>query len=207
MPRPELIGITGPAGSGKDTTGAMLSLLGYRPYSLAHYVRQEILHYAASARAASPKYPVIVLPPELDSCQSEEVLRCFTRLSRISEPKLRQYFLYKKPTPAPVRSLLQWWGTELRRSQNENYWINMLKSTIQYPAVITDIRFPNEALFVTARRPTDSQLWLINNPRVLKINSHSSESHFHRLPIDRIINNDSDHYHLATQIYTAINCS
>lgn len=46
------------------------------------------------------------------------------------------------------RSLLQWWGTEYRRSQDPDYWVKRLAKTIagEQPrhAVISDVRFPNE---------------------------------------------------------------
>ena len=48
--------------------------------------------------------------------------------------------------------LLQWWGTELRRSQNPNYWVDKTMRSIRAElinpkaiAIITDVRFPNEA--------------------------------------------------------------
>lgn len=44
---------------------------------------------------------------------------------------------------------LQWWGTELRRTQDEEYWVKQLIQAIRTSdcklAVITDCRFPNEA--------------------------------------------------------------
>jgi hypothetical protein len=50
------------------------------------------------------------------------------------------------------RTLLQWWGTEFRRSVNENYWVDKLAERIaeEKPeiAIITDMRFPNEMRFV-----------------------------------------------------------
>jgi hypothetical protein len=44
--------------------------------------------------------------------------------------------------------LLQWWGTEYRRAQNENYWVDQWKAGINPKANIvisTDMRFLNEA--------------------------------------------------------------
>lgn len=50
------------------------------------------------------------------------------------------------------RTLLQWWGTEYRRSVNPNYWVDRLAEIIakEQPevALISDMRFPNEKSFV-----------------------------------------------------------
>jgi hypothetical protein len=46
------------------------------------------------------------------------------------------------------RTLLQWWGTEYRRSVNQNYWVDKALKRIKEEnpqiALITDVRFPNE---------------------------------------------------------------
>ena len=55
------------------------------------------------------------------------------------------------------RKKLQYWGTEYRRSQDENYWINKIKKEVDFlmevsdVVVVTDVRFLNEADFVKER--------------------------------------------------------
>jgi hypothetical protein len=50
------------------------------------------------------------------------------------------------------RLLQQWWGTEYRRAQDPNYWVNKLRDIIEAekPAValISDLRFPNEVSWI-----------------------------------------------------------
>lgn len=50
------------------------------------------------------------------------------------------------------RTLLQWWGTEFRRNVEPDYWIKKLAKRIEEEkpevALITDVRFPNEAEWV-----------------------------------------------------------
>lgn len=61
-----------------------------------------------------------------------------------------RHTVWEKPYPAEVRWLLQQWGTELRRSQDLDYWVKKaLDKMNTYPQppnlwVITDVRFPNE---------------------------------------------------------------
>ena len=47
------------------------------------------------------------------------------------------------------RTLLQWWGTNYRRAQDPLYWVKRLQVTLDQEqpdaALITDVRFPNEA--------------------------------------------------------------
>jgi hypothetical protein len=53
--------------------------------------------------------------------------------------------------PKP-RTLLQWWGTEYRRSKDPDYWTTRLRNTLSEHnpdvALITDVRFPNEVEFI-----------------------------------------------------------
>lgn len=59
--------------------------------------------------------------------------------------------LWNKPYSEEVRRLLQWWGTDLRRAQDPDYWVKAAEREAleisydgQWP-VFTDVRFPNEA--------------------------------------------------------------
>ena len=61
--------------------------------------------------------------------------------------------LFTKPYPYEVRRLLQWWGTDLRRADDEDYWVRRgvefavtLAHRCPVPTLIvfTDTRFENE---------------------------------------------------------------
>lgn len=50
--------------------------------------------------------------------------------------------------------LLQWWGTDYRRAQDPDYWVNKLFENIPANldiALVTDVRFPNEAQGIKQR--------------------------------------------------------
>jgi len=65
--------------------------------------------------------------------------------------------LWRKPYPLEIRRLLQWWGTDLRRAESEDYWLWFLEERLswRFPPtdflVITDVRFPNEAEWVRSK--------------------------------------------------------
>jgi hypothetical protein len=51
--------------------------------------------------------------------------------------------------------LLQWWGTEYRRKQDQNYWVNQVNKELadfNGIALITDVRFLNERDYVKSQR-------------------------------------------------------
>jgi deoxynucleotide monophosphate kinase-like protein len=53
------------------------------------------------------------------------------------------------PELGKQRTLLQWWGTDYRRTQDQDYWVKRLSETFRVLqpdiALVTDVRFPNEA--------------------------------------------------------------
>lgn len=62
--------------------------------------------------------------------------------------------LWSKPYSDDIRRLLQWWGTDLRRNQDPDYWVkkgeDWGRDTAEHGLipVFTDVRFPNEANMV-----------------------------------------------------------
>lgn len=65
--------------------------------------------------------------------------------------------LHNKPYTHETRSLLQWWGTELRRSRDPEYWVSIALPKIELArvqgaplVVVTDVRYENEAETIDA---------------------------------------------------------
>lgn len=106
--------------------------------------------------------------------------------------------------PRSPRQILQWWGTEYRRKQNDAYWTRQLTARInayQHDGgtrfVITDCRFDNEAATV---RALDGQIWQIKRPGIdhgtTRENGHVSANDGSAFAPDVVINNAHDVRHL-----------
>lgn len=104
------------------------------------------------------------------------------------------------------RPMLQWWGTEFRRGQHADYWIERLNRRLQTDAaqgmdvaIITDLRFKNEA--ESLRKDWGALVWRVHRrgsmkDRVLRRLSewlqrpHRSETEMDREPCDGVVAND-----------------
>jgi len=152
---PALISLSGKMGSGKDTVGALLSMVGYNCVSWASALKMEAFNSLAQSVAPQGMTP--------------EVRQAWCAM----EPE----DVYRKPTSADARKVLQWWGTEYRRSKDPLYWIKALDKRLQPDTlyVITDTRFANEDDYVHAR---GGQSWMITRPDASQapgIVGHASE--------------------------------
>ena len=72
--------------------------------------------------------------------------------------------------PRAPRQILQWWGTEYRRSENSHYWARQMQQRVldymhegEHRFVITDCRFENEAATV---RMLGGWIWQITRPGI-----------------------------------------
>lgn len=79
------------------------------------------------------------------------------------------------------RPILQWWGTDFRRGQNKNYWIQQwAKAAACYTSddvvVVPDVRFQNEAEII---QYNGGHLWRVVRPAIDAIKyeqgNHASE--------------------------------
>lgn len=118
-----IVGLTGYAGSGKDYVCDILRAEYYATrVAFADGVRLEV----------------------------EEFLSPGTQPIEYSS-QARLPAVWKKPYPDEIRRLLQWWGTEYRRAEDQDYWVNKGVQRIKAArttfdlVIVTDVRFQNEA--------------------------------------------------------------
>lgn len=166
----KIIGLTGKAGSGKDSVGEVLEGLDYLRCSLA----------------AELKQAVVDLDPyvKLDG----------TRMVRLSEIVGAYGMDDAKRRFPEVRRLLQVFGTEVIRSRNEDFWIDTLDSILDDAApekvVVTDVRFDNEAAWIHSLGGKVIEVIRPTHEDTGAANGHASESGVSANLVDDQILND-----------------
>lgn len=153
-----LIGLTGYANSGKDTVAEILVREhGFKRYAFADKLREMV--YAINPHVRWGEHEGI---PLVD------------RLADIVDAD--GWDKAKREIPE-VRELLQRVGVWHRENLGEWVWVNLVKDQWladgQPDAVITDVRFPNEARFVRNYR---GHVVRIHRPGVGPVNGHVSEA-------------------------------
>jgi hypothetical protein len=97
--------------------------------------------------------------------------------------------LWTKPYPDEVRRLLQWWGTDLRRKQDPDYWVKKMQNDLEpyrrggpfepHLAVVTDCRFLNEVEALRDLGGVIVRVWAAEKDRLERLGalppSHASE--------------------------------
>lgn len=162
-----IIGLAGHMGSGKDTVAKILSHHGYRRTAFADALRNELAMVIIAKQI--PRDVPFYIRRTIFTMPADE--------------------LWQKPTTVRCRRLLQWWGTEYRRSVNPDYWIDIVRADIAAGLwTISDVRFPNEAKLV---HDLGGEIWRVDRDALFigGIPNHVSER-VASLPVDRIIDNN-----------------
>lgn len=161
----EIIGLIGYAQSGKDTVASILvEKYGYRRIAFADKIKDFLYNIN----------PMV-------ACSPTGYLQDLVKLVGWNEAK-------KEPQ---VRKLLQDLGISARELLDENIWIISALGKINSGerAVITDVRFENEAKKI---KDLGGELWRVKRVGVGPVNDHVSESELDGYKVDQIfVNNGS----------------
>lgn len=182
-PPPIIIGFAGAAGAGKDTAVGLMRLInGARRLAFGDFVRRELwdINYAGKMPEQMPDW---IFPKWV--------------IEALFHSDLKGSDLYRKPTTETARRLLQWWGSDFRRSTDPDYWIGKMDSEIAmseaagcHAFAISDVRFPNEADWIKSLGGT---VWNIvrdcKSPLSVETRTHASEHALADYPFTGVLDN------------------
>lgn len=193
-----LFTMSGKMGAGKDTVGDLISNKldseGYKLIntSFGYLIREEITKIVNDYNDSKNReeYAIKVNASTKDLDKLSSFLEDCTAFDRTDE----------------ARAALQFWGTEIRRKQQHNYWINQMSQFIVrvinngYSMNVTDARFPNEVeliedLYGKVIRldvPEEIRIKRIEKRDNIKVNreilSHISETALDDYNFERVFN-------------------
>jgi hypothetical protein len=184
MKTPQLIGLTGPAGAGKDTVAQCLqAAAGFHITAFADPLRDEVANAFGipveflTAREAK-EYPISALA----ICRCSDAGFRLTMAGQLSM------------APRSPRQIMQWWGTEYRRAQDVTWWTKRTNHRIEMarlhgdPLAITDVRFPDEADLI---RRHGGSIWQVKRPGLQATEgTHASAVTGNEFAPDVVIEND-----------------
>lgn len=165
-----LVGISGKMGSGKDTVASLLAERFSQSRekvvirSFADSLKEEVAKTVADALMSQNEQEFCDLVTSwsgISSIQAQELLKVLHPLvvslleQRVESNEVTAELLYRNPADKPlVREVLKFWGNDVRRAQNPDYWVDMTavyaKEQIDMgvSCVIPDVRRQNEAGFI-----------------------------------------------------------
>lgn len=176
-----IIGLTGLAGSGKDSVRAVLEQHGYTGLAFADPMRAMLQALFSTAGVG---------------------------LQHMTERELKEQTIPQ--LGASYRQLAQTLGTEWGRALGTDFWVRIALSRIkaqlednfgQAQFVISDVRFPNEAEFI---REAGGQVWHVLRPGVAPVRPHESEAHARSMACDYTILNDGTLKDLQATVLQAL---
>ncbi|WP_295851956.1 hypothetical protein [uncultured Xylophilus sp.] len=208
MTKPQLIALTGFAGTGKDTVADLLvAHCGFRKVAFADALRAEVSEaFGVSLDMLTDRDGKERPSPHMALENAPVAFLGSLLLAGVLPGRGTPTFVEALEQPRSPRQILQWWGTEYRRAGDSSYWTRALVQRMGYYRqefgtqrfVIPDCRFGNEAETVRRRA---GRIWQINRPGIggqsTTEGQHASATDGSAFAPDLVINNCHDVRHLA----------
>ena len=191
---PIILGITGHHNTGKTTVAQLLEIhVHARVMAFSDGIYTEvaqafgcsILDLANRSLKATPQRLLA-----LHNCTDKAFVQCVL-------PHAEGDLL----TPRTPRQILEWWGTEYRRAQNPDYWVQATAQRIQHyhskgcrrPIVLADVYKHNEAQLI---RRLHGTLWRLERPGHEQRTVHITSTEHLQIQADLTLHNIADVAHL-----------
>lgn len=177
MTTPPLLGLIGRARTGKDTAARFLADFGFARYAFADPLREAALGLDPIVDASIRWHD-----PSNGGETHLETLRLSQAVQLLGWDRAKE-------TYPEVRRTLQRLGTESVRALDETFWVRALAARLDAepgPAVVTDVRFPNEADLIRSR---GGLIVRVTRPHAPATLAHSSESALDRYDDDVVLAN------------------
>ena len=175
----KVIGVSGYARSGKDTTADYLvKTHGFEKISFAAPLKEAV--YRLNPIVEASNWHFVDVKRAVDTYGWENAKDIFPE----------------------VRRLLQVFGTEVGRDMfGDSFWIDQaIKKIKNKPVVFSDVRFRNEADMITS---CGGVVWNVKRNGVESLNDHPSENNLKDYIFDRVIENNDSLYDLYHEIQRA----
>ena len=179
MSAPLLIGLTGYAGTGKDTVREILESSGFCGFAFADPIRNMVRELLASTG----------------------IDECWMARRELKEEAIPQLGV-------SYRELAQTLGTEWGRRLQPDFWLriaNAYVADLTYQGasalVVSDVRFANEAAWVRQR---GGVIWRIHRELAGRVREHVSESELDGIKPDVTLHNDGTVADLSRTVCEAL---
>ena len=190
-----LLGLSGKAGSGKDSVAAYLKQqYGFIPFSFSDTLYREVVS-------------AFDLPDEdlLRDRATKEVPTKVLCGENCSDPNFVSLlagsgYVDRGDAPRSPRQILQMWGTNYRRAQDPDYWIKKAEAWLEailkaapYPElrpqlfVCSSVRFENEREWI---KDPNGSIWHLRRFNAAPVHAHESENELPVLEGERVIYNN-----------------
>lgn len=178
--KPIIIGLSGYAGSGKDTVRFMLQEVGFNGVAFADTIRAMLRELLVSNRISD---------------------------SYINTREFKEAIIPE--LGVSYRQLAQTLGTEWGRSIHPDFWIKLVANYIHDIIdtgitphfCISDVRFPNEAHWI---KDHGGVIWRIERPDAVPVRAHASESEIYHFTPDTVIDNSGSLTDLRVAVAEAL---
>lgn len=208
MSTSKIIGLTGPAGSGKDTIADILQAeAGAGRLAFADALRADIargfgVDVALLTQRHTKEQPTDALA--LSRCNNGAFTLHIGMLHFAGQP-IHEVLA----APRSPRQIMQWWGTDFVRAKEPLHWVLRTRLAIRRaqlvhpgrPIVLTDVRFADEAALV---RELGGAIWQVRRPGCEVVRgAHESEVTGAQFAPDFVIDNRLGIDYLRAQVREA----